>query len=504
MVEIQDFVEILLQCGATFFSGVPDSLLAGLSAELDRRCPSSHAIACNEGSAVALAIGAYAATKRVPIVYMQNSGLGNAHNPLVSLANRVIYGTPMLIIVGWRAEILADGMQLADEPQHRIQGRTTLGQLDLLDIPYRVTHGSPTDLENDVRELMALAVTDRTPVALVFRKGALRGQFQRDATAAVELPSRETGEKQLCMAGGVALNCVANGKLLGAGIFDDIWVQPAAGDSGGALGAALAGWYAGKHNVRRTSAGDTMKATLLGSSYSNAEIETVLKANNAVYARLDDSELCGAVADLLADGNVVGWFQGRMEFGPRALGSRSILGDPRNPTMQSMMNLKIKNRESFRPFAPAVLEEHAAHWFKLDRPSPYMLFVVDIQDGQREPVLDGEQQLSGIERLKCVRSSVPAVTHVDYSARVQTVGKASNTRFRELLERFHEKTGCPILVNTSFNVRGEPIVESPHNAFLCFMRTQMDYLVLGNCVLRKIDQPPLIEAADWREQFALD
>jgi carbamoyltransferase len=314
----------------------------------------------------------------------------------------------------------------------------------------------------------------------------------------------QTGERQLCMAGGVALNCVANGKLLASGIFDDIWIQPAAGDSGGALGAALAGWYAGRPSARREPDIDAMKATLLGSSYTNTEIEAALRADNAVYTCLEDSKLCGEVADLLADGNVVGWFQGRMEFGPRALGARSILGDPRNPTMQSVMNLKIKNRESFRPFAPAVLEEHAAKWFKLDRASPYMLFVVDVQDEHRKPIPDKERQLFGIERLQCVRSSVPAVTHVDYSARVQTVGKSSNPRFRELLEKFYKKTDCPVLVNTSFNVRGEPIVESPQNAYLCFMRTQMDYLVIGDFILRKGDQPPLIEARDWREQFALD
>lgn len=315
---------------------------------------------------------------------------------------------------------------------------------------------------------------------------------------------RETGQKNLCLAGGVALNCVANGKLMEAGIFDDIWVQPAAGDSGAALGAALAGWHLRKQASRLPRKGDDMCSTLLGSSYSDAEIEAALKTLGAVFTRTDDTALSDEVADLLAQGNVVGWFQGRMEFGPRSLGARSILGDARSETMQSAMNLKIKNRESFRPFAPAVLEEHAQHWFKLDKPSPYMLFVVGVQDDQRTPVLPTETVLEGIDLLKCVRSSIPAVTHVDFSARVQTVGHNANPRFRALLEAFHKKTGCPVLVNTSFNVRGEPIVESPHNAYLCFMRTEMDYLILGAYILRKTDQPALLKDANWREEFALD
>jgi carbamoyltransferase len=247
-----------------------------------------------------------------------------------------------------------------------------------------------------------------------------------------------------------------------------------------------------------------MKATLLGTSYSNAEIEVVLNGHGAVFERLSDEALPAHVAGLLAEGNVVGWFQGRMEFGPRALGARSILGDPRNQTMQSVMNIKIKNRESFRPFAPAVLEEHAEEWFSLKGVSPYMLFVVDVQPAHRKPLSALQQTLTGIDLLNCVRSSIPAVTHVDFSARVQTVGKEANPRFRQLLEAFHEQTGCPILVNTSFNVRGEPIVETPSNAYLCFMRTQMDYLVVGNYLLRKADQPEPVEEGDWRTEFALD
>ncbi len=314
----------------------------------------------------------------------------------------------------------------------------------------------------------------------------------------------ETGQRNLCMAGGVALNCVANGKLLAEGIFDHIWVQPAAGDAGGALGAALAGWHVRMDRSRSVSIADQMKGTLLGTGYGNAEIQVALDALGAVYERLNDDEIPARVAELLAQGNVVGWFQGRMEFGPRALGARSILGDARNRTMQSVMNLKIKNRESFRPFAPAVLEEYVHEWFDLNTSSPYMLFVVDVERSHWLPISPSEQTLTGVELLNCVRSSIPAVTHVDYSARVQTVGASSNPRFRELLEAFHHETGCPILVNTSFNVRGEPIVETPANAYVCFMRTQMDYLAIGNFLLRKADQTALIESGDWRAEFALD
>ncbi len=316
--------------------------------------------------------------------------------------------------------------------------------------------------------------------------------------------SRQTGQRNLCMAGGVALNCVANGKLLGERVFDRIWVQPAAGDAGGALGAALAGWHMEMGHARAAGVADPMKSTLLGTSYVNAEIEVALDGHGAVYEKLSDAALPERVADLLAQGNVIGWFQGRMEFGPRALGARSIIGDPRNSTMQSVMNLKIKNRESFRPFAPAVLEEHAHEWFELDAESPYMLFVVDVQPAQRSPVSPSERSLTGIDLLNCVRSTIPAVTHVDYSARVQTVGRDANPRFRQLLESFHRKTNCPVLVNTSFNVRGEPIVETPSNAYVCFMRTQMDYLVVGNYLLRKADQPALEEVGNWRTEFSLD
>jgi len=357
--------------------------------------------------------------------------------------------------------------------------------VDLFDGPRREPEGIITKREFDLA----------ASVQRVLEEAMLRiGRSLRD----------QTGQRTLCLAGGVALNCVANGKLLSERIFDQIWVQPAAGDAGGALGAALSGWHMQLGGARVVGPSDQMKSTLLGTSYSNAEIEVALKAHGAVFEKLSDTELPNLVADLLAQGNVVGWFQGRMEFGPRALGARSILGDARNQTMQSVMNLKIKNRESFRPFAPAVLAEHTQTWFELDSASPYMLFVVDVQHTHRKHVAQTERALNGIDLLKCVRSTIPAVTHVDYSARVQTVGKDSNPRFRQLLEAFYRKTDCPVLVNTSFNVRGEPIVETPSNAYVCFMRTQMDCLVIGNYLLRKADQPVLEEAGDWRKEFALD
>jgi carbamoyltransferase len=315
---------------------------------------------------------------------------------------------------------------------------------------------------------------------------------------------QETGQKNLCMAGGVALNCVANGKLLRAGIFDEIWVQPAAGDSGGALGAALAGWHVKMNAPRPVMSTDRMQGSYLGTSYGDEDIEGLLRSRGAVFEKLADEQLLDRTACALAEGNVVGWFQGRMEFGPRALGSRSILGDPRNPSMQSVMNLKIKYRESFRPFAPAVLEENVAEWFDLDRSSPYMLFVVGVHQKHRIALSAGQSELTGLDLLKCVRSTIPAVTHVDHSARVQTVSRQTNPRFHALIDRFHKRTGCPALINTSFNVRGEPIVESPANAYTCFMRTEIDHLVMGNYFLHKADQPKLEEKADWRNEFALD
>ncbi len=312
-----------------------------------------------------------------------------------------------------------------------------------------------------------------------------------------------SGEKYLCLAGGVALNCVANGKLLRNGLFDDLWIQPAAGDAGGALGAALLVHYHLLNNKRVPQPGDAQLGSYLGPKYSNNEIEEFLRNNQATFEILKDDELFAEVARLLAEGKVVGWFQGRMEFGPRALGNRSILGDPRDAEMQKKMNLKIKFRESFRPFAPSVLQEKAGQWFQIDRPSPYMLLVAEVAPDKREPVPD-ETNLQGLDRLKVKRSQIPAVTHVDYTARLQTVSLQTNPRFYRLLQAFEAQTGCPVLINTSFNVRGEPIVASPQDAFRCFLRTEMDVLVMDNYLLRKEQQPvEQIETAQ-QEVFELD
>jgi carbamoyltransferase len=314
-----------------------------------------------------------------------------------------------------------------------------------------------------------------------------------------------TGSDSLCLAGGVALNCVANGKLLRENLFKKLWIQPAAGDAGGALGAALAVWheYAGKP---RTADGirDGQKGSLLGPSFTDREIGEFLSAKEIPNETLDETALIGTAAKLLADGKVVGWFEGRMEFGPRALGARSILGDPRNAAMQKMMNLKIKFRESFRPFAPAVIDSEAARYFEIDRPSPYMLLVADVRKELRNPVPAEHERLWGIELLNEVRSAIPAVTHVDYSARIQTVHHDTNPKFYALLTEFKRITGCPVLVNTSFNVRGEPLVCGPEDAYLCFMRTEMDALVIGSRLLLKADQPAFKGDEDWREKFQLD
>ena len=299
----------------------------------------------------------------------------------------------------------------------------------------------------------------------------------------------ETGLENLCLAGGVALNCVANGKVLRDGRFRRIWIQPAAGDAGGALGAALAAFHLFQGQPRRPqAAGDAMQGALLGPSFTQEEIETRLRAAGARFLVLDHGALLQACVDALVEGKAVGWFQGRMEFGPRALGARSILGDARSPTMQSLLNLKVKYRESFRPFAPSVPREDARDWFDLDADSPYMLLVADVACGRRRPAAPDEARLFGFDRLRVQRSDIPAVTHVDYSARIQTVDRETNPLFHALLSAFRQRTGCPVIVNTSFNVRGEPIVCTPEDAFRCFMGTEIEALAIGNCFLEKQEQ----------------
>jgi len=316
--------------------------------------------------------------------------------------------------------------------------------------------------------------------------------------------AKETGQKNLCLAGGVALNCVANGKLLRDGCFEKIWLQPAAGDAGGALGAALVAYHLHSRKSRAVNgAMDGMRGGYLGPQFTTDDIQRRLKAAGAVFEVMDDREIVGACAQALAEGKALGWFQGRMEFGPRALGARSILGDARSPTMQKQLNLKVKYRESFRPFAPAVLAEDAPKYFGIDGESPYMLLVADVCEEHRIGMTEEEHKLFGIEKLNVPRSSIPAVTHVDYSARIQTVHKETNARFHELLSQFKQKTGCPVIVNTSFNVRGEPIVGSPEDAFRCFMGTEIETLAVGNCFLRKDAQNPALKQ-NYEHKFELD
>lgn len=310
----------------------------------------------------------------------------------------------------------------------------------------------------------------------------------------------ELGVTNLCLAGGVALNCVANGKLLQEKIFENIWVQPAAGDAGGAVGAALSGWHEYLEKPRTPILPDAMQGGFLGPNYPDASAR--LKAVGAKFVELKEDDLFPLVASLLKDGNVVGWFQGRMEFGPRALGGRSILGDPRNEKMQSVMNLKIKFRESFRPFAPSIKAENVSDYFNFSGTSPYMLMVAEVKESHRRA--NGGAELFGIEKLKVPRSSIPAVTHVDYSARLQTVEKKTSPRYHRLLSEFEKITGCPALVNTSFNVRGEPVVCTPEDAFRCFLRTEMEYLVVENCLLSRAEQTVAPPEGDWRKEFALD
>jgi len=314
----------------------------------------------------------------------------------------------------------------------------------------------------------------------------------------------ETGMRNLCLAGGVALNCVANGKILRDGSFERIWIQPAAGDAGGALGAALSAYHLHRGGARSVDGcRDNMKGAYLGPRFAQADVEKRLRDAGARFTVLDDAALLNACAGSLVDGKALGWFQGRMEFGPRALGGRSILGDARSPTMQSVLNLKVKFRESFRPFAPSVLREHVAEWFDLDADSPYMLLVADVIESRRKAMTPEQEKLFGIEKLNVPRSDIPAVTHVDYSARIQTVHRHTNPRYHALLTAFRERTGCPVIVNTSFNVRGEPIVGSPEDAFHCFMGTGIESLAIENCFLRKEDQDPALKK-DYTSAFALD
>ena len=315
----------------------------------------------------------------------------------------------------------------------------------------------------------------------------------------------ETKQKNLCLAGGVALNCVGNGKILREGPFDNIWIQPAAGDAGGALGAALFVWYQYLDNQRIANGQrDFMKASLLGPEYNDDQILQYLNANNIPYDKLSSGEMPARIADLIAQEKTIGWFQGRMEFGPRALGARSIIGDARSPKMQEIMNLKIKFRESFRPFAPSVLQEKAADFFDIDSESPYMLIVAPVKENIRRAMTKEEQGYFGLDKLHAMRSSIPAVTHVDYSARVQTVTRESNPVYYEMINKFAEKHKCPVIINTSFNVRGEPIVCTPQDAYLCFMRTNMDYLIIGNYLLNKENQKPLNDDINWLKKYEND
>jgi carbamoyltransferase len=316
---------------------------------------------------------------------------------------------------------------------------------------------------------------------------------------------KETGANNLCLAGGVALNCVGNGRILREGPYEQLWIQPSAGDAGGAVGAALTAWYQLERNPRNPGGRtDAMHGALLGPRYSNEEIEQFLQSKEAPYRRLTDDELFPLVAEKLDAGEIVGWFQDRMEFGPRALGARSIIGDARNPKMQSVMNLKIKYRESFRPFAPSVLRERVSDYFALDTDSPYMLLVAPVREQRRIPLTEEQRSLWGIELLNVPRSDIPAATHVDYSARIQTVHQDTNPRYYRLLKAFEVKTGCGLLVNTSFNVRNEPIVCSPEDAYRCFMRSAIDILVLENCLLYKREQGPLEDDNKWQQEFEMD
>ena len=314
---------------------------------------------------------------------------------------------------------------------------------------------------------------------------------------------KEYNIKNLCLAGGVALNCVANGKILAAKIFDNIWVQPAAGDAGGSLGATLALWHLDQGNERKINLDDDMRGSYLGPEFTQNQIEEELNSIGAIYESVNYEKLINLTSEYLSNEKAIGWFQGRMEFGPRALGGRSILGDPRSEKMQKNLNLKVKYRESFRPFAPSILKEDLSNWFNLNVDSPYMLLVAEIKSDKKIEMTEEQKQLFGIDKLNIKRSEIPAVTHVDYSARIQTVNQKNNKYYYDLISKFKEITGCPVIVNTSFNVRGEPIVNTPTDAFNCFMGTELDYLVIGNCILDKNKQDPILKK-DYTKQFELD
>ena len=349
----------------------------------------------------------------------------------------------------------------------------------------------------------------RRPESMLTQKEMDLARSVQDVTEEILLRSAqhvysETGKQNLCLAGGVALNCVGNGRLLRESSFKDIWIQPAAGDAGGALGAALFAWYQVEGNPRSCNGlSDHQSSSLLGPQFDNDTIRLFLEENAIPFEEFDETTLIDRSAQLMSEENVIGWFQGRMEFGPRALGGRSIIGDARSADMQSRMNLKIKYRESFRPFAPTVLQERLSDYFELDRPSPYMLLVANVKKEKQRAMREDEKKLWGIDKLNVVRSDIPAITHVDYSARIQTVSP-DNGRYYQLVKKFAEKTGCPVIINTSFNVRGEPIVCTPQDAYTCFMRTEMDYLVIGNFILDKKDQPQFEEKGDWRDLYELD
>jgi carbamoyltransferase len=316
---------------------------------------------------------------------------------------------------------------------------------------------------------------------------------------------KETGQKNLCLAGGVALNCVSNGKILRDGHFENMWIQPAAGDAGAAVGAALFVWYKYLGNKRNADGKkDFQKGSYLGPEFLDEEIEKYLTQNSIPYKKLQPDEIPEIIVNLINDEKVIGWFQGKMEFGPRALGSRTIIGDARSPKMQAKMNLKIKFRESFRPFAPSVLAEKTTDYFDLKKESPYMLLVAEVKKERQKKMSEAEKKLFGIDKLNIPRSDIPAVTHIDYSARIQTVHRETNPLYHRMISKFEEKYSCAVIVNTSFNVRGEPIVCSPDDAYKCFMRTDMDYLIMGNYLLDKRNQQPLEKDEDWKTKFVLD